>query len=142
MLLIWVMTIEGRERRVTVLVVDDDPLTRRSVVGALEQDGHVAVEAEDGIEALQLLREIEPDLMLLGVDLPRLDGFGVLAAMQDLPCVARTPVVMVAPAGDRASVTRCIEMGAVDYLLTPADPQILRRRVSAALAPRRASGAP
>jgi DNA-binding response OmpR family regulator len=131
------MTSEGTERRVTVLVVDDDHLARRSLVRALEQEGHVAVEAHDGIEGLHLLRELEPDLMLLAVAMPGLDGFGVLAAMQDLPVVSTTPVVMVCGAGDLAAALRCVEMGASDYLTRPVDPLTLRLRVDAALEPGR-----
>jgi DNA-binding response OmpR family regulator len=133
MLLIGLMAGEGREHRATVLVVERDPSTRRSLVGALEQEGHVAVEAHDGIEGLHLLQEVEPDLMLLDVSMPGLDGFGVLAAMQDLPIVCTTPVVMLAGPGDLAAALRCVEMGAVDYLPNPADPVLLRARVDAAL---------
>ena len=105
----------------------------RAEVEALEREGHVAVEAHDGIEGLQLLQEVEPDLVLLGLVMPRLDGFGVLAAMQDLPSVSRTPVVMVAGAGDLAAALRCVEMGATDFVPHPADPVLLRARVNAAL---------
>ena len=134
------MTSEGRERRATVLVVDDDASTRRSLVTALEQQGHVAIEAHDGIEGLQLLQEIEPDLMLLGVAMARLDGFGVLAAMQDLPSVARTPVLMISRTGDGSAVIRCMQMGADDLLATPVDAGVLRARVQAGLDQKRPSG--
>jgi DNA-binding response OmpR family regulator len=132
------MTSQGREHRVTVLVVDDDHLARRSLVVALEQEGHVAVEAHDGIEGLQLLRELEPDLMLLDVVMPRLDGFGVLAAMQDLPGVSTTPVVMLSGPGDLAAALRCVEMGATDYLTRPVDALALRTKVNSALGQPRA----
>jgi sigma-B regulation protein RsbU (phosphoserine phosphatase) len=137
MLLIGPMEGEGREHRATVLVVEDDPSARRSLVRALEQEGHVAVEAHDGIEGLQLLQEIEPDVMLLDVSLRGLDGFGVLAAMQDLPTVAGTPVVMLAGPGDLAAALRCVEMGASDYVPRSPDPLVLRTRVNAALDLRR-----
>jgi DNA-binding response OmpR family regulator len=127
------MTGEGREHRATVLVVDDDPSTRRSLVHALEQEGHVAVEARDGIEGLKLLQEIEPDVMLLDVSMQGLDGFGVLAAMQDLPVVSATPVVMLSGPGDLAAALRCVEMGASDYLPRVTDPLLLRTRINAAL---------
>jgi DNA-binding response OmpR family regulator len=128
---------EGRVPRATVLVVEDDPSARRSLVEALEREGHVAVEAHNGIEGLQLLQEVEPDLVLLGVEMPRLDGFGVLAAMQDLPSVSRTPVVMVVGTGDLAAALRCVEMGATDFVPHPIDPVLLRARVNAALEPDR-----
>jgi DNA-binding response OmpR family regulator len=132
-----VMTGFGGDRRATVLVVDHDPGNRRQLVRALEHEGHDAIEAHDGLEALRLLQEIEPDLMLLDVTLPELDGFGVLAAMKDLPLVASTPVVMLSVGDESATVLRCIEMGADDFLPTSADVRILRARVNAGLNRRR-----
>jgi DNA-binding response OmpR family regulator len=133
MLLNTVMASESRERRATVLVVDHDPVVRRSLVHALEHEGHDTIEAHDGLEGLRLLQEVEPDLMLLDVALPELDGFGVLAAMQDLPLVASTPVVMLVAGDDCATVLRCIEMGADDFLPTPADVLTFRARINAGL---------
>ncbi len=137
MLLMGVMAGEGREHRATVLVVEDDPSARRSLVRALEQEGHVAIEANNGIEGLHLLQEVEPDLMLLDVSIPGLDGFGVLAAMQDLPVVCTTPVLMLAGPGDLAAALRCVEMGASDYVPRAPDPLLLRTRLNAALERRR-----
>lgn len=134
------MTSEDRDRRATVLVVDDDPSTRRSLVMALEQAGHVAVEAGGGLDGLRMLQEVEPDLMLLDVEMPGLDGFGVLAAMQDLPALSRTPVVLISPADDGDAVIRCMQMGADDFVTLPADDEMLRARVRAALDRKRLTG--
>lgn len=117
----------------TVLVVDDDPFNRRMIVRALEQEGHSAIEASDGLEGLKSLQVHEPDVMLLDVEMPELDGYGVLTAMKDLPIVSHTPVVMISGVDDADAVVRCIELGADDFLPKPADARILRARVNAGL---------
>ena len=116
-----------------MLVVDDDPFNRRMIVRALEKDGHDTIEAGDGVECLALLQKHEPDVMLLDVEMPEMDGFGVLAAMKDLPIVSHTPVVMISGVDDQDAVVRCIELGADDFLPKPADARILRARVNAGL---------
>lgn len=117
----------------TVLVVDDDPLNRRLLVSALHKAGHRTVEAADGAEALRVLRDVEPDVMLLDIVMPLLDGFGVLAAMKDMPTVSGTPVVMISGLEDQDAVVRCIELGADDFLPKPANVTILKARVNAGL---------
>jgi adenylate cyclase len=117
----------------TILVVDDDALNRRLLVRALKADGHRTVEAADGEEALRVLVSERPDVMLLDVLMPVLDGFGVLIAMKDLASVSQTPVVMISALDDQAAVLRCIELGAEDFLPKPADAAILRARVNAGL---------
>ena len=117
----------------TVLVVDDDPFIRSMIVRALEKEGHNTIQAADGVEGLALLQEHEPDVMLLDVEMPEIDGFGVLVAMKDLPLVSHTPVVMISGVDDQEAVVRCIELGADDFLPKPADARILRARVNAGL---------
>lgn len=117
----------------TVLVVDDDPFNRRLLVHALQREGHLTLEAGDGEEALRRLRDEEPDVMLLDIQMPVLDGYGVLAAMKDMPEVAATPVVVISGIEEQDAIVRCIEMGADDFLPKPADVAILRARVNAGL---------
>ena len=117
----------------TILVVDDDPLNRRLLVRALHAEGHRTVEAGNGVEALEALVAEQPDVMLLDVLMPELDGFGVLIAMKDLPAVSHIPVVMISSLEDQAGILRCIELGADDFLPKPADAAILRARVNAGL---------
>lgn len=117
----------------TVLVVDDDALVRRMLVRALEKDGHRVLQAADGVEGLEMLREHEPDVMLLDIVMPRLDGLGVLAEMKEFSLVAATPVIMISGLDDQDAVIRCIELGADDFLPKPPNPLILRARVNAGL---------
>jgi len=124
---------EAATRSGTVLVVDDDAFNRRLLVRALERDGHQTLEAADGVEALTMLRDYEPDVMLLDIVMPNLDGYGVLSAMKEMPRVSGTPTVMISGVETQDAVVRCIELGADDFLPKPADVTILRARVNAGL---------
>ena len=117
----------------TILVVDDDPLNRRLLVRGLAREGHATLEAGDGYAALKLLDSARPDVVLLDVLMPGLDGFEVLERMKADPALAATPVIMISSLEDKSGIARCIELGADDFLPKPADPLILRARVNAGL---------
>jgi len=116
-----------------ILVVDDDPFNRRLLVHALQREGHETLEAVDGEDALRRMHDDEPDIVLLDIAMPVLDGFGVLAAMKDVPKLAAIPVVVISGVEEQDAIVRCIEMGADDFLPKPADVTILRARVNAGL---------
>nr|WP_218566091.1 SpoIIE family protein phosphatase [Vallicoccus soli] len=119
----------GRPR---VLVVDDNADMRDHVRGLLAAD-HEVLTARDGREGLALARERSPDLVLSDVMMPRLDGFGLLAALRADPLTARTPVILLsARAGEEATVEG-LEAGADDYLTKPFSSRELLARVRANL---------
>jgi adenylate cyclase len=121
----------------TILVVDDDPLNRRLLLRGLRHQGHLTLEADSGEAALEILAKASPDVVLLDVLMPGIDGFGVLEAMKSTPALADIPVVMISSLEDREGIARCIELGAEDFLPKPADPLILKARVTSGLAKRR-----
>jgi len=123
--------------RSTVLVVDDDPLNRRLLEHSLVADGHAVLTADNGIEALEQLRLHRPDIVLLDVLMPELDGFGVLEQVKADAELRDVPVIMISALEDVDSVIRCIELGAEDYLPKPFDPVLLRARMNAGLNKRR-----
>ena len=100
----------------SVLVVDDDPVTRLMLTGSLEQQGHDVRAAEDGSKALALMRTESFDVVLLDVLMPQMDGYGVLEHLKGDPDLRHIPVVMVTSVDDVESAVRCIELGADDYL--------------------------
>src|SRR5262249_29871359 len=108
------------------LIVDDEPLARQRLRRLLEADPDVAIvgESGDGGQALADLRDLRPDLVFLDVQMPVLDGFGVLQALGDL----LPPVVIFVTAHDRYAL-KAFEVHALDYLLKPFD----RGRFTAAL---------
>jgi CheY-like chemotaxis protein len=78
---------DGRQRRANVLVVDDDQALRETTVEILREEGHVVVHAADGLRALEFLRGSDIDVLLLDLGIPRLDGTGVLEALDEPPTV-------------------------------------------------------
>jgi adenylate cyclase len=121
----------------SILVVDDDALNRKLLVRLLEQEGHRARTAENGREALTLVREEAPDVILLDIVMPGLDGISVLEQLKSNPALQHVPVIMVSAVDELESVVRCIEIGAEDYLPKPFDPVLLRARINAGLTKKR-----
>lgn len=120
-----------------VLVVDDDSVNRLLLARTLEREGHQVTTAENGQEALQHLRADSFDLVLLDVLMPGMDGFEVLADMQENSDLRRIPVIMISALEDIESVVRGIELGADDYLPKPFNPVLLRARINAGLMKKR-----
>jgi len=116
-----------------VLVVDDNRLSRELIADILRPLRLEIVEAHDGVAALAAARRIKPDLVLLDLAMPGIDGYGVLNELRRNPENARTPVVAVtaqAMPGERA---RALAAGFSDFLTKPVRSADLRRRVEAFL---------
>jgi adenylate cyclase len=126
---------EGRVQRRTghVLVVDDDALNRRLLTATLEREGHRTTAATDGSEALAAIRDDPPDVILLDIEMPGIDGFEVLERVKGDESLRHLPVIMISGLDDTESMIRCLEIGADDFLPKPFDPAILRARVTAGL---------
>jgi adenylate cyclase len=121
----------------TILIADDDRISRKLLRRLLEQDGHAVRVAADGVEALELFAEGAVDIVLLDVVMPGLDGISVLERLKAMPGGSDVPVIMISAVDETASVVRCIEAGADDYLPKPFNPVILRARMNAGLAKKR-----
>jgi DNA-binding response OmpR family regulator len=117
----------------TILVVDDEPSIVELVRFTLEDDDVRVVEASDGAEALILARRIKPDLVLLDVQMPRLDGLEACRQLRREPAFARTPIIMLTAAGQQADRTRGLGAGADEYLTKPFSPLALLALVEALL---------
>lgn len=116
-----------------VLVVDDNATNRDLLSRRLEREGCTPVEADGGEAALALLAAGGVDVMLLDLRMPGMDGFEVLRRARADAVLREVPIIVVSALDDMASVVRCIEMGAEDYLPKPFDPVLLRARVGACL---------
>ncbi len=114
-----------------LLVVDDTAVGRATVEAALAREGHEIVHAESGPECLRLALEREPDLILLDVMMPKMDGFEVCRRLRSDPRTSGIPVVMVTALTDGDSMARGIEAGADDFIGKPFNKWELRARVSA-----------
>lgn len=120
-----------------ILVVDDDPHMVQFIRMYLEQEGYQVIEAHTGLEALDRVREALPDLVLLDVMMPELDGFETLKLLREISDV---PVIMLTVRADRADRIRGLELGADDYLTKPFSPRELSRRIKAVLRRAEATG--
>jgi DNA-binding response OmpR family regulator len=115
----------------TILIVDDEPAILDLVRFTLEDAEVRIVEASDGVEALALARRVRPDLILLDVHMPRLDGLEACQQIRRDPALARTPIVMLTAAGQEADRARGREAGADEYLTKPFSPLALLALVEA-----------
>lgn len=120
-----------------ILVVDDERLNRMILRRALEDEGHTVSEAENGRQALVSLAAEAFDVVLLDIVMPELDGYATLEAIKADPALRHLPVIIISGVEEIASVVRCIEAGATDYLPKPFQPAILRARIEASLAGKR-----
>ena len=123
------------ERR-RILVVDDEERMVRFIRLNLEHDGFQVSEAFNGKEAIQKIRDVTPDLILLDVMMPDIDGFEVLETVRE---VSQVPVIMLTAKGEEDDRVRGLELGADDYVTKPFSPRELVSRVKAVL--RRTEGA-
>ncbi|HYM22483.1 MAG TPA: HD domain-containing phosphohydrolase [Vicinamibacterales bacterium] len=112
-----------------VLVVDDIEANRNLVARALAADGHVVIPAEDGESALEAVTRETPDLVLMDVMMPKLDGFQVCRALKHQPATRLVPVVLVTALQNSEDRIRGIEAGADDFISKPFNAHELRARV-------------
>jgi len=121
-----------------VLVVDDSRTLRRLLIRELNGMGITLItEAGDGNEALAKLPIDKVDLMLLDMEMPELDGLGVLKAVKSDPKLSYLPVIMVSSADQFEKTVECLQIGAEDYLPKPFNPVLLRARVFSSLEKKR-----
>jgi two-component system sensor histidine kinase/response regulator len=109
------------DERGKVLVVDDQASNRMLLHDMLEFDGHHVIEADDGLTALSLAAEHDPDVILLDVTMPGIDGFEVCRRLRQMPATAATPVLLVTALAERDHRLQGMSAGANDYLVKPID---------------------
>ncbi len=117
-----------------ILVVDDEPEIRAVVRGVLETGGYLVVDTGDPVDALDLARKEAPDLVLCDLVMPRVDGYGVLRALQADAITSRVPVVFLTARRDFSERVRAFRFGVVDYITKPFTRDILLKKVERILA--------
>ena len=120
-----------------LLVADDNKVNRLLLTRSLELQGHKVATAENGLIALQMLRSEAFDLMLLDMEMPELDGFGVLEQMAADGRLRDLPVIVTSSLEGVANVVRCLDLGADDYLHKPVNPILLKARINSSLEKKR-----
>lgn len=115
----------------TILVVDDQPANLRVVSALLARHGYEVVTAGSGEEAMAMAMALPPDLLLLDMRMPGMDGFALMAEIKQQAELLRVPVVFLTAAHDRELLLRAFDAGAVDYVTKPFMPEELLARVNA-----------
>ncbi|MBX3062789.1 MAG: response regulator [Anaerolineae bacterium] len=116
-----------------VLIVDDNEANREVLSRRLERHGYSFAAAEDGIQAMEMMRSQPFDIIMLDIMMPRMNGYQVLEAMKADPALADLPVIVVSAVSELESIVRCVELGAEDYLFKPFNPVLLKARLTAIL---------
>ncbi|MCG8346363.1 MAG: response regulator [Chloroflexales bacterium] len=116
-----------------ILIVDDDPYITTMLVRMLRREGYTPITAADGREALEIVAREHPDLILLDVTMPHIDGFTVCQQLKDNEHTALIPVTMLTGLDDREHQQRGIEVGADDFLTKPFEYSLLRARIHSQL---------
>ena len=112
-----------------VLVVDDDEIMRGAARESLAEAGFLVSEAENGVRALQALENLRPDIILLDVMMPEMDGFATARAVRQLPGCEVVPILIMTALDDLDSINRAYEAGATDFITKPINWVILVQRV-------------
>ena len=123
--------------RPTVLVVDDEPMMRELLIARLGTAGYPTLQARDGQEAISLLAQSKPVAMVLDINMPGMDGFGVLESMNRTRSIETVRVMVLTARNQTADVRRAIELGAKDFLTKPFTNAALLARVERLVRPRR-----
>ena len=121
------------ENRQIILIVDDEPFNVDFLEQELEDLGYLTFSASNGLEALQKIEAQSPDLVLLDIMMPGIDGFEVLTRLKGDNGHRHIPVIVISAMSDMGSIIRGIQLGAEDYLPKPFDEVLLRARISSAL---------
>ena len=118
------------ERRQKILIVDDSEINR-SILADMLGDEYEIIEAENGVQAVALLQKqgVEISLVLLDIVMPEMDGFGVLAMMNQTRLIEDVPVIMISAEGGSSHSERAYELGVIDFITRPFDALIVHRRV-------------
>jgi len=120
-----------------VLLVDDEDSLRKVLKDLLEREGYVVSEARDGVQALDQVDRVGPDIIVLDLNMPGLDGYGVLSHLRSRPATADIPVLVLTAKSDEDNEVRVFELGADDFLTKPFRARALSARLEAVLGRRR-----
>ena len=124
------MKADVQESQSLVLIVDDEPFIRLILRHFLEREGYKIAEAQNGIEAIKVFKQLHPDIVLLDAVMPDMDGFECCTQLELLAHSKYTPILMITGLEDEVSVDRAFAVGAIDYITKPIiNWAVLRQRV-------------
>jgi DNA-binding response OmpR family regulator len=126
--------VDGGTAGVRVLLVDDEDQLRRVMRDLLERDGYTVFEAADGAQAIEQVDVHAPDILVLDLNLPGLDGYGVITQLRSRQTTEHIPIIVLTAKGDEDNEVRVFELGADDFLSKPFRARALSARIQAVLA--------
>ena len=100
-----------------ILIIEDDKFLRELITQKLIKEGYDIIEAVDGEKGIKSVKKEKPDLILLDLILPGIDGFEVLAKIKENPVLSQIPVIILSNLGQKDDIERGLKIGAVDYLI-------------------------
>jgi len=107
----------AKENKAKILLIEDDTFLVEMYTTKFELEGFGVISAEDGIKGLEMVKKEEPDIILLDILMPKMDGFAVLDALKKDKATANIPVVLLTNLGQKEDVKKGFEKGAVGYLI-------------------------
>jgi two-component system alkaline phosphatase synthesis response regulator PhoP len=113
-----------------ILIVEDDPSVLRATSYILEKEGYEVLSAQNGLEGLKKARESNPDLLLLDVMLPGIDGFEICHTLRGEPKTANLPILMFSAKGQESDKATGLKVGADEYITKPVDREVLLSKVA------------
>lgn len=128
---------EVMEKAAKILIVDDEPFNRDTLEQELDDLGYATVSAANGRQALDMVEIASPDLILLDIMMPEMDGFEVLTRLKANDSHRDIPVIVISALSDLESIIKGIKLGAEDYLPKPFNEVLLRARIEAGLSKKR-----
>ena len=114
------------------LVIADDEAHIRRLLGILLRSYNLS-EAQDGKQALEMIREMQPDLVLLDDMMPEMTGLAVIEAVRGNPLIASIPIILISAKGQQTEIARGVQIGATRYLVKPFKSQLLRATIAEVL---------
>ena len=117
-----------------ILIIEDDPSFLRAVSHIVEKEGYEVITASNGMTGLRMAKEENPDLLILDVMLPGIDGFEIASRLRSEPQTAELPIIMLSAKGQDADKTTGMNVGVNEYLTKPVDRTVLLEKITSLLA--------
>jgi DNA-binding response OmpR family regulator len=121
-------------KKATILVAEDEQDIRNLIAFSLQYVGYTVIQAANGEEAVEKAPKAQPDLIMLDVRMPKLNGYEACRKLKSLPSTQRIPVVFLSARGQETEIKHGLELGAEEYILKPFAPDELQQRVKSILA--------
>lgn len=127
---IFLETVSRYLKKGTIVVIDDDKGVLTVLKNKLEKEGYKVFTASDGDSGIKLVKRIKPELVMLDIVMPDMDGYEVLGALKEDPCTKDVPVVMLTVKDQDQEIKKALDIGAKDYILKPFHIELLLKRVA------------